>query len=124
MMNLSNSVPSLLNWNVEFIDNAVVLKKGMDKRMYMLNDEHKTPFKMYFLGTFNEYKAMDLKLKYNEYIYEKIDDDYSTKLFSINNYCKINMLMKKFYILKSNYKLGKFVKFINLSINSRNEEDY
>lgn len=82
-------------WNVEFIDNAVVLKKGKDKRLYMLNDEHKTPFKMYFLGTFNEYKVIDLKLKYNEYVYEKDDDDYSTRLFSINNYCKINMLMKK-----------------------------
>lgn len=103
-MNLSNSGPSwnsfgimanLLAWNVEFIDNAVVLKKGTDKTIYMLNDEHKTPFKMYFLGTFNEYKAMDLKLKYNEYIYEKSDDDYKSRLFSINNYCKINMLMKK-----------------------------
>lgn len=94
MMNLSNSDPSL-DWNVEFIDNAVVLKKGNDKTIYMLNDEHKTPFKMYFLGTFNEYKVIDLKLKYNEYVYEKDDDDYSTRLFSINNYCKINMLMKK-----------------------------
>lgn len=94
MMNLSNSDPSL-DWNVEFIDNAVVLKKGTDKRLYMLNDEHKTPFKIYFLGTFNEYKVIDLKLKYNEYVYEKDDDDYSTRLFSINNYCKINMLMKK-----------------------------
>lgn len=92
-------------WNVEFIDDAVVLKKGMDKEKYMLNDEHKTPFKMYFLGTFDEWKAMDLvysrpgqldglKLKYNEYIYIK-DDYYSTKLFSINDNCKINMLMKK-----------------------------
>lgn len=105
MTNLSNSDPSL-DWNVEFIDNAVVLKKGTDKRLdsfgvmannglYMLNDEHKTPFKMYFLGTFNEYKVIDLRLKYNEYVYEKDDDDYSTRLFSINNYCKINMLMKK-----------------------------
>lgn len=84
-----------VDWNVEFIDNAVVLKKGTDKTIYMLNDEHKTPFKMYFLGTFNEYKVIDLKLKYNEYVYEKDDDDYSTRLFSINNYCKINMLMKK-----------------------------
>ena len=82
-------------WNIEFIDNAVVLRKGTDKTIYMLNDEHKTPFKMYFLGNFNEYKAMDLKLKYNEYIYEKADDDYKSRLFSINNYCKINMLMKK-----------------------------
>lgn len=83
-------------WNVEFIDNSVVLKKGTtDKSIYMLNDEHKTPFKMNFLGTFNEYKVMDLKLKYNDYVYEKDDDDYSTRLFSINNYCKINMLMKK-----------------------------
>ena len=89
-----NSGP-LMAWNVEFIDNAVVLKKGTDKRLYMLNDEHKTPFKMYFLGTFNEYKAMNLNLKYNEYIYEKDDDDYKSRLFSINNYCKINMLMKK-----------------------------
>lgn len=94
MTNLSEYDPSL-DWKVEFIDNAVVLKKGTDKRLYMLNDEHKTPFKMYFLGTFNEYKVIDLKLKYNEYVYEKDDDDYSTRLFSINNYCKINMLMKK-----------------------------
>ena len=97
MMNLSNSGSNVLNndWNVEFIDNAVVLKKGTDKRIYMLNDEHKTPFKMYFLGTFDIYKAMDLKLKYNEYIYEKDDDDYKSRLFSINNDCKINVLMKK-----------------------------
>lgn len=94
MTNLSNSDP-LLDWKVEFIDNAVVLKKGTDKRLYMLNDEHKTPFKMYFLGTFNEYKVIDLGLKYNDYVYKKDDDDYSTRLFSINNYCKINMLMKK-----------------------------
>ena len=94
MMNLSNSGP-LMDWNVEFIDNAVVLRKGTDKRLYMLNDEHKTPFKMYFLGTFDEYKAMDLMLKYNEYIYEKNDDDYKSRLFSINNSCKINVLMKK-----------------------------
>ena len=96
MMNLSNSGPNVLNndWNVEFIDNAVVLKKGTDKRIYMLNDEHKTPFKMYFLGTFDIYKSMDLKLKYNEYIYEKYDN-YETKMFSINDNCKINVLMKK-----------------------------
>lgn len=94
MTNLSNSDP-LLDWKVEFIDNAVVLKKGTDNGLYMLNDEHKTPFKMYFLGTFNEYKVIDLGLKYNDYVYEKDDDDYSTRLFSINNYCKINMLMKK-----------------------------
>ena len=96
MMNLSNSGPNVLNndWNVEFIDNAVVLKKGTDKRIYMLNDEHKTPFKMYFLGTFDIYKSMDLKLKYNEYIYEKYDN-YETKIFSINDNCKINVLMKK-----------------------------
>lgn len=93
MSTLSNS--GQFAWNVEFIDNAVVLKKGTDKTIYMLNDQHKTPFKMYFLGTFNEYKAMDLKLKYNEYIYEKDDDDYKSRLFSINNYCKINVLMKK-----------------------------
>ena len=99
MMNLSNSGPSILNneWNVEFIDNAVVLKKGTNKEKYMLNDEHKTPFKMYFLGTFDIYKAMDLKLKYNEYIYEKDDyiDDYMLKMYSINDNCKINVLMKK-----------------------------
>ena len=99
MMNLSNSGPSILNneWNVEFIDNAVVLKKGTDKEKFMLNDEHKTPFKMYFLGTFDIYKAMDLKLKYNEYIYEKDDyiDDYMLKMYSINDNCKINVLMKK-----------------------------
>ena len=93
MTNLSE----LKDWNVEFIDNAVVLRKGTDKRLYMLNDEHKTPFKMYFLGTFDIYKAMDLKLKYNEYIYEKDDytDDYILKMHSINDNCKINVLMKK-----------------------------
>lgn len=99
MTNISNSGTTVLNneCNVEFINNAVVLRKGTNETIYMLNDEHKTPFKMYFLGTFNEYKAMDLKLKYNEYIYIKYDDnyDYSTELFSINNSCKINMLMKK-----------------------------
>ena len=98
MMNLSNSGPSVLNndWNVEFINNAVVLRKGTDKRIYMLNDEHKTPFKMNFLGTFNEYKFMDLKLKFNDYIYVEYDDNYSpNELFSINNDCKINILMKK-----------------------------
>ena len=84
-----------VDWNVEFIDDSVVLKKGTDKRIYMLNDEHKTPFKMYFLGTFNEYNAMDLKLKYNDYIYVKYDDDYKNRLFSINDNCKINILMKK-----------------------------
>ena len=96
MMNLSNS-GTTLDWNVEFIDDSVVLKKGTDKRMYMLNDEHKTPFKMYFIGTFNEYKAMDLKLKYNDYIYVTDDDnyDYKSRLFSINDDCKINVLMKK-----------------------------
>ena len=96
MMNLSNSGP-LLDWNVEFIDDSVVLKKNPDKRLYMLNDEHKTPFKMYFLGTYDIYKAMDLKLKYNEYIYEKDDytDDYILKIHSINDDCKINVLMKK-----------------------------
>ena len=95
MMNLSNSGPNVLDWNVEFIDNAVVLRKGTNETIYMLNDQHKTPFKMYFLGTFNEYKAMDLKLKYNEYIYIEFDDDYKNRLFSINNDCKINVLMKK-----------------------------
>ena len=97
MMNLSNSGPTVMDWNVEFIDNAVVLRKGTDKRIYMLNDEHKTPFKMYFLGTFDIYKSMDLKLKYNEYIYDTIDDnyDYRRKMFSINDDCKINVLMKK-----------------------------
>lgn len=99
MMNLSNSGPSILNndeWNVEFINNAVILKKGTDKKIYMLNDEHKTPFRMYFLGTFNEYKIIDLKLKYNNYIYIKFDDNYTpNELFSINNDCKINKLVKK-----------------------------
>lgn len=96
MTNLSNFDP-FLDWNVEFIDNAVVLKKGTDKSLYMLNDEHKTPFKMYFLGTFDIYKAMDLKLKYNDYIYITDDNnyDYGRKLFSINDDCKINVLMKK-----------------------------
>ena len=99
MMNLSNSGQNVLNndWNVEFIDDSVVLKKGTNKEKYMLNDEHKTPFKMYFLGTFDIYKSMDLKLKYNEYIYEKDDytDDYILKMYSINDNCKINVLMKK-----------------------------
>ena len=95
MMNLSNSGPTVMDWNVEFIDNAVVLKKGTDKRTYMLNDEHKTPFKMYFLGTFNEYEVMNLELKYNDYIYVEYDNDYKSSLFSINDDCKINILMKK-----------------------------
>ena len=40
---------------------------------------------------------MDLKLKYNDYIYETDDTYYgpTRKLFSINNDCKINVLMKK-----------------------------
>ena len=83
-----------VDWNVEFIDDSVVLRKGTDKTIYMLNDEHKTPFKMYFLGNFKEYEDMNLKLKYNEYIYVKYDN-YETKMFSINNNCKINVLMKK-----------------------------
>ena len=97
MMNLSNSGQSVLDWNVEFIDDSVVLRKGTDKRIYMLNDEHKTPFKMYFLGSFDIYKSVDLKLQYNEYIYITDDDnyDYKTKIFSINDNCKINVLMKK-----------------------------
>ena len=97
MMNLSNSGQSVLDWNVEFIDDSVVLRKGTDKRIYMLNDEHKTPFKMYFLGSFDIYKSVDLKLQYNEYIYITDDDnyDYKTKIFSINDDCKINVLMKK-----------------------------
>lgn len=107
---MTNSGQNVLNneWNVEFIDNAVVLRKGSqfighdsknptDKEKYMLNDEHKTPFKMYFLGTFDGWKAMDLKLKYNDYIYIKDDysDDYILKMYSINDNCKINVLMKK-----------------------------
>ena len=84
-----------VDWNVEFIDDSVVLRNGTDKRIYMLNDEHKTPFEMYFLGTFNEYKVIDLKLKYNDYIYVNYDNDYNSRLFSINDDCKINMLMKK-----------------------------
>ena len=97
MTNLSNSGPTVMNneWNVEFIDYSVVLKKGTDKRTYMLNDEHKTPFKMYFLGTFNEYEVMNLELKYNDYIYIEYDNDYKSRLFSINDDCKINILMKK-----------------------------
>ena len=94
MMNLSNSGT---DWNVEFIDNSVVLKKGTDENIYMLNDQHKTPFKMYFLGTFDIYKSIGLELKYNEYIYNTDDDndDYGRKMFSINDNCKINVLMKK-----------------------------
>lgn len=84
-----------VEWNVEFIDDSVVLKKGTDKPIYMLNDEHKTPFKMFFLGTFDIYKGMDLELKYNEYVYLDDDDNYSRKMFSINDDCKINVLMKK-----------------------------
>lgn len=68
MTNLSNSGT---NWNIEFIDDSVVLKKGTsqfighdsknpNETIYMLNDEHKTPFKMYFLGTFDIYiKVLD-----------------------------------------------------------------
>ena len=84
-------------WNVEFIDDSVVLKKGTDKRLYMLNDEHKTPFKMYFLGTYDVDKAIDLILKYNDYVYLKDDNNFNPKrtLFSINDDCKINVLMKK-----------------------------
>lgn len=84
-------------WNVEFIDESVVLKKGTDKPIYMLNDERKTPFKMYFLGTYDVDKAIDLKLKYNDYVYLKDDNNFNPKttLFSINDNCKINILMKK-----------------------------
>lgn len=83
--------------NVEFIDDSVVLKKGTNETIYMLNDQHKTPFKMYFLGTFDIYKSMGLELKYNEYIYVTDDDNdnYGRKMFSINDNCKINVLMKK-----------------------------
>ena len=110
MMNLSNSGSNVLNndWNVEFIDNAVVLKKGTNQfigygsknpkeTIYMLNDQYKTPFKMYFLGTFDIYKSIGLKLKYNEYIYETDGDNYAfgRQIFSINDNCKINVLMKK-----------------------------
>ena len=93
MMNLPK-----LDWNVEFIDDSVVLKKGTNENIYMLNDQHKIPFKMHFLGTFDIYQAMDLKLKYNEYIYNTDDDDYDygrKKMFSINDNSKINVLMKK-----------------------------
>lgn len=86
-----------VDWLVEFIDNSVVLRKGTNETIYMLNDEHKTPFKMYFLGTFDIDKAIDLSLKYNDYVYLKDDDNYNprTTLFSINDNCKINVLMKK-----------------------------
>lgn len=86
-----------VDWLVEFIDNSVVLRKGINETIYMLNDEHKTPFKMYFLGTFDIDKAIDLSLKYNDYVYLKDDDNYNprTTLFSINDNCKINVLMKK-----------------------------
>lgn len=86
-----------VEWNVEFVDDSVVLKKGTDKKMYMLNDEHQTPFKMYFLGYFDIDKVIDLRLKYNDYVYLKDDDNYNPKttLFSINDNCKINVLMKK-----------------------------
>ena len=96
MMNLSNSGPNVLNndWNVEFIDDSVVLKKGTNETLYMLNDYHKKPFEMEFLGTFDILDTMGLELKYDEYIY--IDnDDYRRKMFSINDNCKINVLMKK-----------------------------
>lgn len=86
-----------VDWLVEFIDNSVVLRKGTNETIYMLNDEHKTPFKMYFLGTFDIDKAIDLSLKYNDYVYLKDDNNYNprTTLFSINDNCKINVLMKK-----------------------------
>lgn len=86
-----------VDWLVEFIDNSVVLRKGTNETIYMLNDEHKTPFKMYFLGTFDIDKAIDLSLKYNDYVYLKDDNNYNprTSLFSINDNCKINVLMKK-----------------------------
>ena len=104
MMNLSNSDPSLdwnplesgplMAWNVKFIDDSVVLKKGTNETLYMLNDYHKKPFEMEFLGTFDILDTMGLELKYDEYIY--IDnDDYRRKMFSINDNCKINVLMKK-----------------------------
>lgn len=83
-------------WKVEFVDDSVVLKKGTNETIYMLNDEHKTPFKMYFLDSF-DIDAMDLKLRYNDYVYLKDDNNYNPKttLFSINDNCKINVLMKK-----------------------------
>lgn len=96
MMNLSNSEST--DWNVEFIDESVVLKKmNQDKRLYMLNDEHKTPFKMYCLGTFDIDSSIDSKLKYNDYVYLEDDNNFNprTILFSINDDCKINVLMKK-----------------------------
>ena len=83
-----------MDWNVEFIDDSVVLKKGTNETLYMLNDYHKKPFEMEFLGTFDILDTMGLELKYDEYIY--IDnDDYRRKMFSINDNCKINVLMKK-----------------------------
>ena len=83
----------MMNWNVEFIDNSVVLKKGTNESIYMLNDRSKKPFEMEFLGTFNLFDAMNLELKYDEYIY--IEEDNERTMFSINDKCKINVLMKK-----------------------------
>ena len=90
-MNLSNSGP---NWYVEFIDDSVVLRKETKDAIYMLNDQSKKrPFEMEFLGIFNLFDANNLELNYDEYIYIKDGD--SQQMFSINDNCKINILMKK-----------------------------
>ena len=98
MTNLSNSGPTVLNWNVEFIDKSVVLRKGTKEAIYMLNDQiKKKPFEMEFLGTFDLFDYRNLELKYDEYIYvtDNYNDEDSRQLFSINDDCKINVLMKK-----------------------------
>lgn len=83
-----------VEWNVEFIDNAVVLRKGTNEAIYMLNDQSKKkPFEMEFLGTFDLFDYRNLELNYYEYIY--VTDGDSRQMFSINDDCKINVLMKK-----------------------------
>lgn len=83
-----------VEWNVEFIDNSVVLKKGTKEAIYMLNDQSKKrPFEMEFLGTFDLFDYRNLELNYDEYIY--VTDGNSRQIYSINDDSKINVLMKK-----------------------------
>lgn len=80
-------------WKVEFIDNSVVLKKGTSEAIYMLNDQYKKPFEMEFIGTFDLFDYRNLELFYYEYIY--VTDGETRQMYSINDDCKINVLMKK-----------------------------
>lgn len=81
-------------WNVKFIDDSVVLKKGTNEAIYMLNDQSKKkPFEMEFLGTFDLFDANNLELNYDEYIY--VTNGINNQMFSINDNSKINVLMKK-----------------------------